>query len=580
MISNPQATFDPYHVWLGIPLDEQPADHYRLLGIPRFESSDDVIESAADRQMAHVRSFQGGIRSKESQKLLNEISAARGCLLNPTAKQKYDDSLRERASTRWDFDETKPVTSVAAEAEVAISTDAPRVRRQVRWQPIALWAGLAGVIVTGCVVFALQLGSDEENVERPAPVEAVGPVARLEPAPRPAADRRRPTIQEAQAPLSAVVEEVTPPEDQPQGFADLSSEFDALASLPQEANAPSVEDVFVDGTSEPVGVEDRQPSELPAAPERFPIPTDEELAVAESAVNAADGKLLQKGNRKRNARELLDLAKSADVDPAVRYYLFELAKAQALKDEDVELASQTLDEAALRFEMDAWQERFDLLYGLNQADFSRSALGEMLAGCHKLMSAALAEGRFERAVQVGQLAVEATNRPQAGHLRANAQALLETARQLDAQHREYISAKADLETNPSDSEAHLTVGRWLCFVLDDWSRGLPHLAKCGDPDLAEAAKLDLAAQNEVGDLVEVGDAWWTLAGDQPATEVIALKQRAIHWYEISSAQPQNSLTDVRIEQRIAEGRLLERPFRVGHVSTEQPDTEAWRRPIQ
>ena len=52
--------FDPYRIWLGIPRDEQPADHYRLLGIGRFESDVTVISNAADRQMMHVRGFQSG----------------------------------------------------------------------------------------------------------------------------------------------------------------------------------------------------------------------------------------------------------------------------------------------------------------------------------------------------------------------------------------------------------------------------------------------------------------------------------------------------------------------------------------
>ncbi len=41
-------SFDPYHKWLGIPKKEQPANHYRLLGITVFEPDLDVIEAAAD----------------------------------------------------------------------------------------------------------------------------------------------------------------------------------------------------------------------------------------------------------------------------------------------------------------------------------------------------------------------------------------------------------------------------------------------------------------------------------------------------------------------------------------------------
>ena len=52
--------FDPYFKWLAIPPQEQPPNHYRLLGVPLFISDLDVIESAADRQMAHVRTFSSG----------------------------------------------------------------------------------------------------------------------------------------------------------------------------------------------------------------------------------------------------------------------------------------------------------------------------------------------------------------------------------------------------------------------------------------------------------------------------------------------------------------------------------------
>src|SRR5690242_13195836 len=88
--------FDPYHKWLGIPPEDQPPDHYRLLSLARFESDPDVIEGAADRQMAHVRTFQTGQHSAASQKLLNELAAARLCLLTPDKKSAYDGELRRR----------------------------------------------------------------------------------------------------------------------------------------------------------------------------------------------------------------------------------------------------------------------------------------------------------------------------------------------------------------------------------------------------------------------------------------------------------------------------------------------------
>lgn len=88
-------TFDPYHKWLGISPKDQPANHYRLLGIDLFESDPDVIASAADQRMAHVKSFQTGTNSKVSQRVLNEIAAARVCLLNPKTKAVYDAALAQ-----------------------------------------------------------------------------------------------------------------------------------------------------------------------------------------------------------------------------------------------------------------------------------------------------------------------------------------------------------------------------------------------------------------------------------------------------------------------------------------------------
>ena len=87
--------FDPYHTWLGIQPSEQPPDYYRLLGLPRFEEKPEAIEHAADLRMAHLRTLATGKHAQWSQKLLNEVAAARVCLLNVEKKAAYDRRLRE-----------------------------------------------------------------------------------------------------------------------------------------------------------------------------------------------------------------------------------------------------------------------------------------------------------------------------------------------------------------------------------------------------------------------------------------------------------------------------------------------------
>ena len=89
-------SFDPYKKWLGISPKDQPPHHYRLLGLELFESDPDVITTAADGRMALVKKFQSGQYSAVSQRLLNEIAAARIGLLNPEKKAQYDEALREK----------------------------------------------------------------------------------------------------------------------------------------------------------------------------------------------------------------------------------------------------------------------------------------------------------------------------------------------------------------------------------------------------------------------------------------------------------------------------------------------------
>jgi hypothetical protein len=88
--------FDPHHVWLGIPPVDQPANHYRLLGLAVLEDDPDVIRECAERQIAHVRRNSLGARQMLSQQVLNELATAKSCLLDVEAKRQYDATLPDR----------------------------------------------------------------------------------------------------------------------------------------------------------------------------------------------------------------------------------------------------------------------------------------------------------------------------------------------------------------------------------------------------------------------------------------------------------------------------------------------------
>ena len=88
---------DPYYEWLGIAAEEQPPDHYRLLGINVFESNPQVIESAFNQRIAYLQQLSGDQDSvDDAQRIMSEIARARLVLLNKQKKSAYDKSLRNK----------------------------------------------------------------------------------------------------------------------------------------------------------------------------------------------------------------------------------------------------------------------------------------------------------------------------------------------------------------------------------------------------------------------------------------------------------------------------------------------------
>ncbi|HEV7226615.1 MAG TPA: hypothetical protein VGN42_28165, partial [Pirellulales bacterium] len=179
--------FDVYRKWLGIPPAEQPANYYRLLGVGLFENDADAISNAADRQMAHVRTFQNGPRSLLSQRLLNELAAARVCLLKPAQKAEYDRALQADLARRREADlavhaaaalplpQALPLPLPVARSAAPLVSAAPRplTRRQPARSKAPFYAGVVAALLVGCAAVLLATSrKDEQRSEPGGPVEA------------------------------------------------------------------------------------------------------------------------------------------------------------------------------------------------------------------------------------------------------------------------------------------------------------------------------------------------------------------------------------------------------------------------
>lgn len=235
--------FDPYYLWLGIPPRDQPPNHYRLLAIELFEGNPTVIASAADQRMAHLRTYQLGQHVEWSQKLLNEVAAAKVCLLDSEKKAAYDAMLRRavfQAGTASAQQAAPPVIVAGTR-----SNNRPVAARRSR-QPLIGTLVVAVLLLAAATVWMVGRQEDgsttiaatkpatkeQEPLTPPTPsiptVEIARPTAEPEPSPARSAES---TVAAAALPASVSSE---PPK------AQVASVVPGNASAPPSTGAASV----------------------------------------------------------------------------------------------------------------------------------------------------------------------------------------------------------------------------------------------------------------------------------------------------------------------------------------------------
>ena len=172
--------FDPYHVWLGIPPQEQPPDHYRLLGIARFEDDPEVIEQAAKRQLEFLRQQLATPHRELALQLQKEVHLARQVLLDPSRKMAYDLALRESIFHRTA--EAGPGPSPSSPEPLQADSTRPASLRLLLtlatpvlffWNRPTLTSLLAALIVLSAALFVALSPVREQQTAPPSGVAAL-----------------------------------------------------------------------------------------------------------------------------------------------------------------------------------------------------------------------------------------------------------------------------------------------------------------------------------------------------------------------------------------------------------------------
>jgi hypothetical protein len=122
-----------------------------------------------------------------------------------------------------------------------------------------------------------------------------------------------------------------------------------------------------------------------------------------------------------------------------------------------------------------------------------------------------------------------------------------------------------LKTSPEDPISNFRVGKFLCFLKHDWVKGLPYLAKCGDPKLAAAARADLAVVDDTNAKFALAGQWWDLGEDKSHSSMQgSLRERAGYWY--GQVAPQlTELDKAMAERRMTAAATTAKPNSPGNI---------------
>lgn len=609
--------FDPYYDWLGIPPAESAnggPHHYRLLGLQVFESNPRVIENAADRLMVQLRSFAAGPNGKDSQKLLNEVAAARACLLDDDRRAAYDKPLRARLAAAAPKPQVTvqpiyvqvpvqvpvpvptampPMPSAApappppAEANAgsgwpaapqpafAFSTSSSsRGRRRggkegagsaVLGLVKIVLGGLGGlsIAVLGVWIFAR---SDPFGLFAPSPVTTMAAKpkqtnpAALSPTPAVKPDQVKST-----APVKPVPKTASPTNTPAEGTSQPGSTTPTPATPAAETKAPP-EPL---AATVPVSIEPPEnptvplPMPAPAANTRHPAPTSEEqqakLAELKEVYKADFDKGLKPAGREEYIEFLLGTSAKLQSDPTARFVLLREAYQRLTSAKEFATAAEIVDRLEQEFEMDPFKPRLHLLTEASAAARLPADRLAIVLCAAELVDQAIARQRIGEADKLVRMAEGQAKTLSDGKLRARMTALKLQVEKLADDWGPVERARAKLVTNPSDAEAALIDGRYRCLAEGDWKAGMALLALSSDQALATAARQDQAGPGDDITAAILADNWYELA--QSDNSLKGFYARARHWYK-QVMNTVEGLDQQRIQQRIKEIEALNLPQRL------------------
>jgi hypothetical protein len=549
--------FDPYYKWLAIPPEQQPPHYYRLLGIKEFTSDLNVIEGAADRQAAHIRSFLDGAHKSSAEKILENIETVKDCLLDPERKSTYDAKLRQKLGSEKPVNATK-----AAPAKAKPATD-PGDTRDEHLGPIVapsqqvhrrsnLSVAIAALLLLAAAGGAyLYFGgrADPVTVHNDPPPEPRQPLrAPDDPAVKPSRDDKQPQLkgQDGGPPPTDADDVAKKPDDVPEPDP-VDESSDPPSDLP---DAPLPNDTPQPDPMPPP--DEPKPDEPPAAPPTLlAVPNEdaqkEKLELIRDVFKQDYDKAKAMQHFAELARMLLQEGEQTLEDPIGRFCLFSEARDIASGAGDVDTAMIAIGRLSRYYDIDQWTLKLGVVESALKEARGSAEVEPLVRKSFEVIDGAMSADRYDAAEKIGSMLAGAMRRIRDVNLKKEVVARRKDIDEFKVEYGKAEQALAKLKMEETDTEASLVAGRFVCFLKGDWKIGLPLLAAGSDIDLAALAKADLAAPTDSAERLLVADGWWKIADQKEGLAQQNIYQHAASWVRQVRLQ---GIAKIRWEKRL------------------------------
>lgn len=560
---------DVYQKWLGIPSDQRPIDHFRLLGLKQGTNDEATILQGFRRQLKRLRPHEEGPQAAECSLVKQELFEARDILLNPTARKAYLATLSptekpEEIMEAEIVDDDAAADSAEEEVEESFEQEAekeeeekqklprrqkekPPARKKTRSkakpseekEPARTNKVLIGGIVAG--VLALGGGLTYWFTRTAPPSSSTVAVAPQQPTPIQPQNPAPPTNPTP----------VVPPPSQPK----------PEPPPPPPQPSPVVESPKPSPTPPAAALARPAPPKPPARVQKLAVPDTSAQTAAEKLIKQQYKELYARTKPEEQlqmAARFLQPGRENRGDTGQWFVLLREARDAAARAGRPRLAVEAIDEIDHWFQIDAFDLKVQVLNRI--ADEADETVSRRVMKCaldqveEAILASAPAAGK--QLLDVSDKAAKKA-KPE-DRLKNLHEKRLRDLEDLQKALPAVAAGREKLKGTPEDPEANRVVGNHLCLFEGRWDDGLPFLARGGAVKLAQIAQQDLKPPLDVKAQIAVGDAWWEQVQDYSGRQKQHLLERAVAWYDLA-IPPLMGDEQAKLIERVIEARALLAP---------------------